>query len=255
MRGDLIGFVNYYILFSDPSYIQAIVNTLYMAFLEVIINIPVAFIVACLLNGVPVGKNVFKVIFLFPMVMSMVTVAIMFKYLLMPDDTGIVNYILSALSIEPKGFLNDPSMSRESVVAMSIWKGMGYNIIIFFAGLQSVPSEFYESAEIDGANELQKWWNITIPCMRNTFIFVLITTTISTMKRFTDVYAISGETGNPAGTLNTMMMFIYKNSFSTYNYKDVGLASSASIILFLFILFFTLINFFITGNRRKGGLK
>ena len=249
-KGNFIGLVNYSIIFSDPTYVQAIINTLYMTVLEVLFNIPLAFIVACLLNSIPAGKNFFKVIFIFPMVMSMVTVAIMFKYLMMPDETGIINYLLSFLSIEPLGFLNDPAMSRESVVLMTIWKGMGYNIIIFFAGLQSVPVEYYESAEIDGANELRKWWNITIPCMRNIFIFILITTTISTMKRFTDVYAISGETGNPAGTLNTMMMFIYKNSFSTYNYKDVGLASTASVILFLFILALTIMNSVLTGDNK-----
>lgn len=255
MKGVPIGLVNYQIMLLDPDFQQAIINTIYMAVLEVIVNIPLAFILANMLNQIPKARNVYKVIFLFPMIMSMVTVAIMFKYLMMPDDSGVINYILGWFHITPKGFLNDLSMSRESLVAMSIWKGVGYNIIIFFAGLQAIPTEYYEAADIDGANEFRKWWNITVPCMKNTFIFVLITTTIAALKRFTDVYAVSGETGNPAGTLNTIMLYIYKNSFSTYNYKDLGLASAASIILFLLILAFTILNFTVTRERKHGRRK
>jgi ABC-type sugar transport system permease subunit len=255
MKGLFIGMVNYRIMFGDPVFVQSFVNTLFMALLGVGFNIPIAFVVANMLNLLPRGKGFFKVVFLLPMIMSMVTVAILFKFLMMPDESGIFNFIRSLFGLGTVGFLNDPSMARQSLVVMAIWKGVGYNIIIFFAGLQAVPRELYEAARIDGANEWKQWISITIPSMKNSFIFVLITSTISALKRFTDVYAVSGETGNPAGALNTLMLYIYKNSFSTLNYKNLGLATAASIILFVVIMFFTLLNFFVTRDHEAAKAK
>ena len=251
IKGTFIGFTNYKILFGNDEFKKDVVNTLYMAVLGVGFNVPVAFIIANILNHVRRGKNVFKVIFLLPMIMSMVTVATLFKYLLMPNESGIVNYLLGFLGISPKLWLNGAATARESLVAMAIWKGIGYNIILFFAGLQSVSRELYEASEIDGANEWNKWIYITIPCIKNTFVFVLITSSISALKRFTEVYAVSGETGNPAGALGTIMLFIYKNSFSTLNYKDEGQAAAASIMLFVIILGVTLINYLVTNDKEE----
>ena len=253
-----IGAVNYQILFKDSVFRQSFWNTIYMAILGVGFYVPIAFIIATMLNNISVGKNAYKVVFLLPMVMSMVTAATLFQYILYPSEQGIVNYLLSPFMSEPAKWFNDPRMARESVIIMAVWKGMGYNIILFFAGLQAIPVELYEAASIDGAGEFKKWVHITIPGMKNSFVFVFITSMIAALKRFTEVYAISGETGAPGGMLNTLMLYIYKNSFSTLNYKDEGLATSASIILFLIILIATMINMGI-GNRgngtkvRKGG--
>ncbi len=264
IKGNFIGFTNYRIMFGNAEFRQDVINTLYMALLGVGFNVPIAFVIANMLNSIRRGKNVYKVIFLLPMIMSMVTVATLFKYLLMPNESGVVNYLLSYLGISPKLWLNDAGSARESLVAMAIWKGIGYNIILFFAGLQGVSKELYEAAEIDGANEWNKWIYITIPSVRSTFIFVLITSSISALKRFTEVYAVSGETGNPAGMLGTIMLFIYKNSFSTLNYKDEGQAAAASVTLFLIILVVTIFNSVVTSEkddgygkkkRRRGGLR
>ncbi len=244
-----INLINYKILFSDQMFIKSIGNTLYMALLGVTIVIILAFTLANILNLITKGKGFFKVVYLLPMIMSMVTVANLFKYLMMPDESGMLNYIGGLFGMAPKLFFNDPSTSRESIIALAMWKGVGYNVILFFAGLQNVPVELYEAAEIDGANEWKKWYKITIPSMRGTFVFVLITATIGALKRFAEVYAISGETGNPANSLSTIMVYIYKNSFSTLNYKDLGLASAASVFLFVIIMFFTLINFFLTRDK------
>lgn len=252
IKGTFIGFTNYKILFGNAEFRKDVVNTLYMALLGVGFNVPIAFIIANMLNNIRRGKNIYKVIFLLPMIMSMVTVATLFKYLLMPNESGIVNYLLGYLGISPKLWLNDAASARESLVAMAIWKGIGYNIILFFAGLQGVSRELYEAADIDGANEWNKWIYITIPCVKNTFVFVLITSSIAALKRFTEVYAVSGETGNPAGMLGTIMLFIYKNSFSTLNYKDEGQAAAASVTLFLIILVVTLMNYIVTNDKDDG---
>ncbi|MBC8609645.1 sn-glycerol-3-phosphate transport system permease protein ugpA [uncultured Ruminococcus sp.] len=248
MKNVFIGGVNYKILWEDEIFRQSVVNTLYMAVLGVCFNVPIAFIIANMLNNIPIAKNVYKVVFLLPMIMSMITVGTLFKYLMMPGEEGIFNFLLEYIGLGPYDWLNDPAMARESLIVMVVWKGMGYNIILFFAGLQAVPRELYEAAKIDGASEFKQWIYITIPSMKSSFTFVIITSTIAALKRFTDVYAISGETGNPAGALNTIMLYVYRNSFSTLNYKDLGRSSAASIVLFVIILIITLLNFKLTGS-------
>lgn len=255
MNGKFIGITNYEIMFSSEEFRQTIVNTIYMAFLGVCFNVPVAFVIASLLNMIGKGKGVFRVIFLLPMVMSMVTVVTLFKYMMMPSADGVFNYILSLLGVEPLAWLSGVSSARESLVFIAIWKGIGYNIILFFAGLQSIPPDMYEAAEIDGANAFKQWLYITIPASKSTFTFVLMTSTIAALKRFTEVYAVSGETGNPGGMLETLMLYIYKNSFSTLNYKDEGLAGAASVILFAIILAATLLNNYLTRDKEEAALR
>lgn len=255
MSGDFIGFTNYQIMFESAEFRQSIANTILMAVIGVVFNVPFAFIIASLLNSIGKGKGIYRVIFLLPMVMSMVTVVTLFKYLMMPTEDGVFNYIFGFLGIEPRLWLNDPASARQCLVFIAIWKGIGYNIILFFAGLQGISQDMYEAAEIDGAGPIKKWLYITIPASKTTFTFVLITTTIQALKRFTEVYAVSGETGNPAGMLETVMLYIYKNSFSTLNYKDEGLAGAASVILFLIILAATLLNSYLTRDKETAKMK
>ena len=249
MNGKFIGFTNYRIMFASSEFKQTVINTLYMAVLGVTFNIPLAFIIASLLNNIGRGKGIYRVIFLLPMVMSMVTVVTLFKYLMLPNEEGVFNYIIGILGFEPSLWLNGTGTARESVVFIAVWKGIGYNVILFFAGLQGIPADMYEAAEIDGANSFKKWLYITIPASKSTFTFVLITSTIAALKRFTEVYAVSMETGNPAGRLETLLLYIYKNSFSTLNYKDEGLAGAASVVLFLIILAATLVNSHLTKEK------
>lgn len=136
MNGSFIGFTNYKILFSSDEFRQSIINTLYMAVLGVGLNVPLAFIIASVLNSIAHGKGIYRVIFLLPMVMSMITVVTLFKYMMMPSADGVFNYILSFFGVAPKLWLNDPKAARECVVLIAVWKGIGYNIILFFAGLQ-----------------------------------------------------------------------------------------------------------------------
>ena len=249
MNGKFIGFTNYRIMFASSEFKQTVINTLYMAVLGVAFNIPLAFIIASLLNNIGRGKGIYRVIFLLPMVMSMVTVVTLFKYLMLPNEEGVFNYIIGVLGFEPSLWLNGTGTARESVVFIAVWKGIGYNVILFFAGLQGIPADMYEAAEIDGANSFKKWLYITIPASKSTFTFVLITSTIAALKRFTEVYAVSMETGNPAGRLETLLLYIYKNSFSTLNYKVEGLAGAASVVLFLIILAATLVNSHLTKEK------
>jgi multiple sugar transport system permease protein len=251
MQQQFIGFTNYEIMFSNTEFKQSVANTFYMGILGVVINIPLAFILANMLNNIPRGQNTFKVFLILPMITSIVTVAILFKFIFSPDPASMANYVLSLFNIEPFAWFSDINSSRETVVMMSIWKHLGFNVILFFAGLQTIPTELYEAAKIDGANERQRWIYITIPCIRNTFIFVYLTSCIAALKSFADVYAVSGEYGDPGGSLFTIILFIYRNSFSTLFSKDVGIASAASVFLFLLILVITVINYLLTENSDR----
>lgn len=247
--GEFVGFTNYKILFQDIEFRQSFINTVYMGVLALLINIPLSFMFANMINNIVRGRNFFKTVFLLPIIMSMVTVALMFKFVFAADPNSIANAFLGLFGIKPIAWFNDPNLSRQSVVMMNLWKNVGYNVILFFAGLQNVRKDYYEAAQIDGAGTFQQWVSITIPCMRNTFIFVYITMCINVLKRFSDVYAISGEFGEPAGSLHTLMLYIYRKSFSTRFSKDLGAASSASIILFIFIIMITILNFILTRDK------
>ena len=251
-RGIFIRTVNYEILFEDSQFIMSTKNTVYMGILGILLNLPLAFILAVMLNRINFGRSFFKVLFLLPLIMSMVSVAYIFKFIFNPEPGGIMNYFLGLINIPPQRWLTSPSQARESVVLMHVWKGLGYNVILFFAGLQSVPTEYYEAASIDGANEAHKIWHITLPCMKNTLTFVYITTSINLLKRFTDVYAIGRELGEPGGSLMTIILYIYRKSFSTTFSKDLGVGSAASIVLFLIILCLTAINFSLTERTDTG---
>ena len=255
MNGGFTGLTNYKIMFSSAEFRQTVINTLYMAVLGVCFNVPVAFVIASLLNMIGRGKSLYRVIFLLPMVMSMVTVVTLFKYMMMPSVDGIFNYVLSFFGLGPYSFLSGVSSARESLVFIAIWKGIGYNVILFFAGLQSISPDMYEAAEIDGANAFKQWLYITIPASKSTFTFVLMTSTIAALKRFTEVYAVSQETGNPGGMLETLMLYIYKNSFSTLNYKNEGLAGAASVILFFIILAATVLQNYLTRDKELAAAK
>ncbi|QQO08127.1 carbohydrate ABC transporter permease [Breznakiella homolactica] len=247
--GRYIGLVNYKILFMDPLFRISIVNVVYMGILTLILNIPLAFLFANMLNRITKGKNIFKVSFLLPMIMSIVSVALIFKFIFSADPNGLMNIVLRSLGFQPLKWFSSPQTARETVVIMNTWKNLGYNVILFFAGLQNIPAELYEAASIDGGNEYHKLRYITLPSSRNTFIFVYITTTINVLKKFSDVYAISGQYGDPGNSLLTVILYIYRKSFATTTHTDVGVGSAASVVLLIIILIITAINLRVSEKK------
>lgn len=246
--GTYIGLTNYKILWTDSLWSEALVNTLYMGVLGVGFSIPLGFLMAYMMNRVPLFKNLFKTIYLFPMIVSIVAVSMVFKFIFNADPNSVVNFVLAKLGIQAQGWFASTAQARETVIVMTLWKNVGHTTILFFAGLQTVPTELLEAGDIDGANEWHKLWNIVVPNMKNTLVFVFITNTIGALKRFADVYAVSSEYAYPGNKLMTLMLYIYRKSFSTLFYKDVGVASSASFMLFLFIIIITIIQMRVTGE-------
>lgn len=243
-----VGWSNYRYVLEDSIFWQSLANTFYMGVLSILLGIGVSFILASLINSLTwnFGKNMFKGIYFLPNVVSAVATSLLFSFLFYPDHTGLLNYVLGWIGVEPIGWFTDARFSRFGIVLMSMWGALGYNTIIFLAGLQSVPRDLYEAAAVDGASGLRRWLHITIPYLRPIFFFMLIIGTIGGMKRFTDVWLIGGTAGNPNGSLMTAVLYIYRSAFLS---SQMGLATAASYLLFLVILLLTVLLFLLNGRK------
>lgn len=239
ISGRFIGFANYKWILKDKLFWTALRNTAYMAVMGVTINIVVCFIIASLLNSLTLTKNFFKSLYFLPNVVSAVAVSMLFGFLLFPTGAGIVNSFLGLFGISPVGWLVSPRLAPLSMVLMGLWRSIGFDTILFLAGLQSIPQEIYEAGEVDGAGSLQRWWHITIPNMRPIFVFMIMMMCISTLRRFDDIWMIGGVGGNPGGSLQTVVLYIYRNAWVA---QEVGTASAASVALFLVIMAITVLN-------------
>ncbi|MBW7456144.1 carbohydrate ABC transporter permease [Paenibacillus sepulcri] len=249
--GTWVGLNNYNYILNDPIFWQSLYNTFYMGFLSVILGIMVSFILASMINSLKWGgaKNWYKGIFFLPNVISAVASSLLFTFMFFPTNQGIINYAFGFVGIDPVGWFTDPNYSRITIVLMSMWGALGYNTIIFIAGLQSVPRELYEAAEVDGASGLRRWFYITIPYLRSIFVFMLVMGTIQSMKRFTDVWLIGGTAGNPSGSLLTSVLYIYRNAFLA---NQMGMATAASYLLFIVIFILTVL--LLRLNTKKDSL-
>lgn len=237
---------NYAWIIRDPNFWSAVFNTIYMAFLSVVTGLVFPFVLASLINSVRWGKGLFKSVFFLPNIVSVVGTAILFTYIFYPTEQGLMNSIIGWIGFDEIGWFSDPRYSKYSIVLMGLWGSLGYNTIIFLAGLQSVPRDLYEAAEVDGANPVQKWWYITIPYLRAIFVFIIVIGTIGSMKRFGDVWMIGGNAGNPNGSLLTIVLYIYRNAFEAY---QIGIGSAAAFLLFVIIMIFSLLNLKIFGKN------
>ena len=247
-----VGFQNYEKIMNNASFLKSIGNTFLLAFLS-LISIPVGFILATLINNIGKGKwqSFFRVGYYFPNIITGVSVVLIFQIVLKANG-GLLNNALSFLTGQDVtiGWLSDSHFSRFGATILSVWDNMGYAMLINLASLQSIPSEIYEAAEVDGANGIKQWWYITIPQMKSCFAFLFITSMINGLARFTDLFIIGGNTsaGRPGGTLQTIMMYIYQFSFETPQY---GIASAGAMILFVMTFVITLINLKMTGFFKK----
>ncbi|MBW8348252.1 sugar ABC transporter permease [Bacillus sp. IITD106] len=246
--GEWIGFSNYKHVLSDSIFWKSLYNTVYMGVLAVVLGVAASFILATFIHNIPWLKwrNFFKGVYFLPNVVSLVATSILFQLLFNPGKEGLLNFTLSWIGMDPIGWFTNPSFSRFSIVLMTLWGMLGYNTIIFIAALTSVPRDLYEAAEVDGANWFKKWLYITVPYLKPIILFMVIISTISAMKRFTDVWLIGGTAGNPAGSLMTVVLYIYRNAFLA---SQMGIATAASYILFMIILILTVA--MLLSNRKS----
>ncbi|MDY0092594.1 MAG: sugar ABC transporter permease [Candidatus Vecturithrix sp.] len=230
-----IGFRNFSRLLTDKDFFQAIFNNFYFVVIVVPIQTSLALLLAILVNQKIRAVNLFRTIYFSPVVVTMVVVSIIWKFMYNPGE-GMINAFIQWISfghLSPYNWLDDPVLALPAIMVLSIWQGVGFQMIIYLAGLQEIPGSLYEAANIDGANPLQQFFHITIPQLRNTTIFVMMTTTILAFRLFTQVYTMQGIGGHPQGTTRTMMLYTFNQGFRQ---GKIGYASAVTVVFFLIVL-------------------
>ncbi len=234
----IIGLRNYIRLFGDGGFWQALRNNFLFAVVVVPLQSALALFLAILVNKRIPQIKIFRSLYFMPVVIPMVVVCVIWYFLLMYPE-GLLNTLIQGATfkhIGPLDWLGNRSLALPTIILISIWQGVGFQMIIYLAGLQEISAELYEAARIDGANLWQQFRYITMPGLRNTHIFVLVTTTILAFKLFTQVEVLTQ--GGPLGATNTLVRYIY---VAGYRELKVGYASAASVVFVLIVLMISII--------------
>jgi putative chitobiose transport system permease protein len=232
-----VGFANYVNVWADPFFWAALKNTLlYMVIVVPVLVIAPIFLAALVNTSLP-GITFFRAAIYLPVVTSLVISGLIWKWVF--EEKGILNYVLITTGITdtPVAFLTDPANALFSVMVVTIWSGMGYYMVIYLAGLQSIPRHLYEVADVEGVSRWQQMLHITIPMLRSSIAVVTVMSSIAAMKVFEEVYVMTK--GGPLDSTKTLVFYIYESAFDEF---EMGYASAIGVILFLLTLAFSLIN-------------
>lgn len=230
-----VGLDNYGQMLHDQLFWQTASNSLYYTVGAVPIAVFIAFWLALLLNRKMRGVVFFRTVFFLPYVTLTVAIAIVWQWLYNPD-IGLINYILGLFGIDGPQWLQSTTWAMPAVIVMSDWQGIGYPILIFLAGLQGIPEEYYEAAKIDGASGFQQLRYITVPLLSPATFFILTTSFISAMQAFDQFYVMTQ--GGPAYATTPLVMYIYQSGFQFFK---MGYACTLAAVLFLAIFFITIV--------------
>ncbi len=239
-----VGLSNYSRLLQTPDFWAALRNTFYFAFVGGPLTIAVALSAALLLSSKLVRfKGFFRTIYFTPFVTTLVAVAIVWRYLY-HTRYGLFNYALSYIGIGPIDWLGDPHWAMPAIILMAVWKSFGYNMLIFIAGLQSIPEELYDAAEIDGAGAFRRFFSITLPMLMPTLVFVSVVTMIGYFQLFAEPYVMTQ--GGPLRSTTSVVLLMYEEGFRWWR---MGYAAAIAFVLFVVILIATLLQFRLQRER------
>lgn len=232
-----IGLDNYLYIFKDEVFLKSIFNTFYYAAATVPLLMVLAMLFAILLNNKIPLRGLIRSAVYAPAVVSTVVVGTVFTWIFQ-DQLGLINYILTSLGGVAIKWNNDPRFAMLMLIVATVWQKTGYNMVIYLAGLQGIPTDVLEAATIDGANTWQKFRYITLPLLKNTHMFVMITCMIHAFRSFDLVYTMTQ--GGPLNATKTIVMYVYEQAFNKNYY---GRAAASGIVLFVFMIVLTLIRF------------
>ncbi|UFT99273.1 sugar ABC transporter permease [Radiobacillus kanasensis] len=239
------GLDNFVYIFQDPEFWLSMKNTIIFVLGVVPISIIISLGIAILLNSQIKFRGFFRTIYFIPFVTSVVAISIVWRWIF-HTDYGLLNYFLGLFGVSPIEWLTDPTWAMPSLIILSIWKGLGYNIVIFLAGLQTINKQYYLAAQIDGASSWKRFLHITVPLLSSTTFFISIVSIINSFKVFDEVFALFDGKPGPAYSAQTVVYYIFEHF---YNNWEFGIASAAAYVLFLVIFVFTLIQLYI-GKRK-----
>jgi len=239
-----VGFENYSRLLHTPDFWQALKNTFYFAVVGGPLTIAVSLGAALLLSSKLVRfKSFFRTIYFTPFVTTLVAVAIVWKYLY-HTRYGLFNYALGTIGIGPIDWLGDPHWAMPAIILMAVWKSFGYNMLIFIAGLQAIPEDLYDAAEIDGASATRRFFSITLPMLAPTLVFVSVITMIGYFQLFAEPYVMTQ--GGPLRSTTSVVLLMYEEGFRWWR---MGYAAAIAFVLFIVILLATLVQFRLQKER------
>ncbi|WP_255556342.1 sugar ABC transporter permease [Methylococcus sp. ANG] len=240
-----VGLDNYRRLAGDAEFWTALRNTLYFVAVGGPLSVLVSLAAALLVNHrLTPFKGLFRSLLFLPVVTTLVAVAVVWRYLYQPRY-GVLNYLLSGFGVGPVDWLGDPDWAMPAIILMAVWKNFGFNMIVFVAGLQSIPESLYEAASIDGAGARQRFFHITLPLLAPTFLFVAVITMIGHFQLFAEPYVMTQ--GGPAGSTLSLALLMYQQGFRWWN---LGYASAIAFVLFGLVLGLTVLA---AGLRKPRG--
>ncbi|SHF64086.1 multiple sugar transport system permease protein [Caldanaerobius fijiensis DSM 17918] len=237
-----VGFKNYIDLVKDPMFKKALFNTLEYVVGYLPLNIIVSLLLGLWLSKDVKGIALYRTLFFLPVLSPGVAVASIWRWIYQPDY-GLFNGLLKSIGINGPNWLGDTKVAMFSVILMSVWWGVGYNTVIFMAGIKAIPHTLYEAAEIDGANGIGKFFKITIPLLSPTLFFGIVMTLITSFQVFDQIYIMTN--GGPMNATTTLVMYIFQNGFQFFK---MGYAAAMSWILFMIIFILTLIQLRLQKN-------
>ena len=227
-RGNVfVGFSHYAQLIKDSQIWQSLLNTLIYAVVEVPLSVAIGFISACLLNQKIRGQSFFRTVFFLPMVVVPAAVAMVWRYLL-STNFGLINHILKSIGLQPVGWISDPKLAIFSLAITGVWGSFGFVTVLYLAGLQEIPHDYYEAAEMEGAGFIRRHLSITIPMISPTTFFICVTRTIGAMQIFDSIFVILGRHSPVLPRTQSLVYLFYRHSFIENN-RGYG----ATIILLL----------------------
>ena len=232
-----IGLDNYRALFSDSQVWYATRNTLVYTVCVVGIATMLALVLAVALSGKLRGHGVYRTIYFVPMVATPAAVTLIWKWLF-NYHFGLFNHLLSTLGIPAVNWIDDPSVAMLSIVIVGVWSTLGYSMVLLIAGLQEIPRDFYEAAEIDGAGPLVRFFRITVPLVSPTLFFVLVTSVITAMQVFDIIYMMLGVTSPSYDSTVSLVYLFYNNAFK---YSNKGYGSAIIMVLLAIIMMITVL--------------
>ena len=239
-----IGLENYRRLLNDPMFWKALKNTLYFVIVGGPLSVLVSLGAALLVNHrLTRFQGVFRTLLFLPVVTTLVAVAVVWRYLYHPRY-GFLNYVLGLAGLPPIDWLGDPNWAMPAIILMAVWKNFGFNMVVFIAGLQSIPRRLYEAAEIDGADGWAQFRYITLPMLAPTFLFVTVITLIGYFQLFAEPYVMTQ--GGPADSTLSVALLMFQEGFRWWN---LGYAAAVAFVLFLIILAGTLIQAWLRRGR------
>ncbi len=226
---------NYYSLLTDPSFLRSLFNTFLYAMIVVPLSLGLGLGVALLLNTKVKAQAFFRTVYFIPVVTSVVAAGYIWTWLYDPSF-GFINQMLAPLGVQ-LSFLKSPLLALPSIALMAVWKHLGFNVIIFLAGLQGIPDYIYEAARIDGTDRRRTFWHITLPLLNPTVVFLSVMGVMNSLKIFGEVFVMSDD-GGPLNSTKSVVFEVVQTSFQSHR---MGYGSAMTMILFLLIITVTLI--------------